>query len=79
MPMLKKFVSNAYLNLIIGILFLYSGISETWHELQVAEEIHIGSHHGVILFALLHILKILPDLFEGLEYINNAEEKINDK
>ncbi|MES9826372.1 MAG: hypothetical protein ABW127_18275 [Candidatus Thiodiazotropha endolucinida] len=32
----------------------------------------MGMHHGVLLFALLHILKTLPDLFEGLEHINQA-------
>ena len=32
-------------------------------------QMNLGAHHGVIVFGLLHILKTLPDIFEGLEYL----------
>ncbi len=72
---LRKFTSNPYLNVIIGIIFLSSGIFEMIRELKELEEFRFGAHHGVILFALLHILKTLPDIFEGLEYVEKIKEK----
>ena len=45
------------------------------HELDELEELRAGAHHGVIVFALVQILKNLPDLFEGLEYGDRGEEQ----
>ncbi|MBT3032855.1 MAG: hypothetical protein AB2565_15460 [Candidatus Thiodiazotropha endolucinida] len=39
----------------------------------------MGMRHGVLLFALLHILKTLPDLFEGLEHINQAKKEMKQR
>ena len=70
---LKHFTQNPYLNIIIGILILYTGISEAVNQLIELEHFTIGAHHGVILIAILHILKTIPDLFSGIEYIEKAE------
>lgn len=74
---LKRIVKNPYINIVVGILFLYSGISETVHELKEAEGFKIGAHHGVIIFAILQIFKTVPDFFEGLEYIEEVGEEKN--
>jgi hypothetical protein len=74
---LKRIVENPYLNLAIGLFLLYSGISETVYELKNVNNFRIGVHHGVILFAILHILKILPHLTEGMEHIEKIGEKKN--
>ncbi|MCK5295164.1 MAG: hypothetical protein KAJ49_10945 [Arcobacteraceae bacterium] len=71
---LRRVTKNPYLNLFIGLIFLYSGISEMMNELKELDNFRFGVHHGVILFALLHILKIVPDIFEGFEYIENVED-----
>ncbi len=47
---LKCIVENPYLNTIVGLLFLYSGISETINEWTELDNLKIGAHHGVILF-----------------------------
>jgi len=72
---LKRIVKNPYINIAVGILFLYSGIHETVCELREVEGFRIGAHHGVILFAILQIMKTVPDFFEGLEYIEEAGEE----
>ena len=77
MMKLKRIVENPYLNIIVGLLFLYSGLSETVHEFEGFANFEIGAHHGVIIFAILNILKTLPDLFEGLEYIEKVGEEKN--
>ncbi len=75
---LKRIVENPYLNLIVGLLFLYSGVSEMLHELEELEEHKIGVHHGVIVFAVLQIFKTLSELFEGLEYVDEGLMKESD-
>jgi len=62
-------MENPYLNILIGVILLYSGFSEAWHEFGELKEITIGAHHGIILFSILHILKAVPEIFEGLEYL----------
>ena len=74
MQTLRQFVSNPYLNMLVGVLLLYSGLSESWYQFQAMENYHIGVHHGVILFSLMHIAKTLPDIFDGLEHFTEAEE-----
>ena len=44
-------------------------------ELKELEEIKMGAHHGVIIFSIMHILKTLPDIFEGLEYVGKDGEE----
>lgn len=33
----------------------------------------IGAHHGVAFFSLVHILKALPELYEGFEHIDKKQ------
>ena len=75
MKTLKRIVKNPYINIIVGILFLYSGVHETVRELREVEGFRIGAHHGVIFFSILQILKTIPDFFEGMEYIEEAAEE----
>jgi hypothetical protein len=72
---LKRIVKNPYVNIVVGIFFLYSGVYETVRELREVESFRIGVHHGVILFSILQILKTVPDFFEGLEYIDEVVEE----
>jgi hypothetical protein len=72
--MIKKITENPYLNMGVGIIFLWSGISETLSELQELEEFKMGAHHGVIIYSIMHILKTLPDIFEGMEYLSKDDE-----
>ena len=44
-------------------------------ELKELEEFKMGAHHGVIIFSIMHILKTLPDIFEGLEYVSHDKEE----
>jgi hypothetical protein len=71
---LKQIVRNPYLNLVVGLVFAYTGLAETLRELASGDEFHLGVHHGAIVFGLLHALRSLSDVFEGLEYIDNSED-----
>ena len=47
---IKKITENPYLNIGVGIIFLWSGISETMAELKELEEFKMGAHQGFIIF-----------------------------
>jgi hypothetical protein len=75
----RTIVENPYLNILVGVIFLLSGIAEVVSEWKEIEELKLGVHHGAVLFAIMHILKTFPDFFESLEYIekrNGAKENI---
>ena len=72
---LKRVTCKPYLNIIISVILLGTGISETIDDLKSLESFTLGVHHGVVVFASMHILKIFPDIFEGLEYAGKLEAK----
>lgn len=72
---LKRIAENPYLNGVAALVLLYSGFAETLEELKGLEGFKFGVHHGVIVFALLHLLKTLPDLLEAIEYLERADEE----
>ena len=72
---MRNIVDNPYLNIVVGLLFLYSGFQEAMDHYEEVEEIKIGAHHGVFLFSMMYILKALPDVIEGLERVIQAREK----
>ena len=72
--LLKRIVDNPYLNIIVGLIFCLSGLLEAWGTLgEDLKNMNIGVHHGAIIYGLFHALKNVPDLFEGLEYIQMEE------
>ncbi|HJN44880.1 MAG: hypothetical protein QGI10_17310 [Vicinamibacterales bacterium] len=71
---LRQIVKNPYVNLVVGLVFAFSGLAETLRELATGDEFHLGVHHGAIVFGLLHALRSLSDVFEGLEYLDNSAD-----
>ncbi len=70
MKKLRKFVENPYVNVFIGLILLLSGLYEAWGTLyEDAISANFGTNHGVIIFGLFHVLKQIPDMFEGLDHI----------
>lgn len=74
---LRRFINNPIINIIVGLAFLYTGLADTVEQIQQHEDIKIGSHHGVVLYAIVHILKAIPDLFESIEKIEDAGQMLN--
>jgi len=71
--MFRKIIDSPLLKLLVGIILLYTSGTEVWHELQKADEVSLGAHHGIVVFALVHILKTLPDIMEGFEDTINSQ------
>lgn len=75
---LKNISEHPYLNLTIAFLALFTGIYEAIYELRESESFRFGAHHGIILFAVLHILKTIPHLYACIMKIDEMV-KIGDE
>lgn len=74
LKVLRAIVKSPFTNLIAGIILLITCIMETIQEISESG-FEVGAHHGLLIFSLLHILKAIPDIFEGLEYVEHGTEK----
>jgi len=74
MQIIKAILASPYLDLVTGLILFVSGMAESWQEFQTLDGFQFGVHHGVVLFSIVQIIKSLPDIFEGLEYISQARE-----
>jgi hypothetical protein len=77
--LLKRFVMNPYVELVVGMLFMLAGIGEAW-EAWHEEAGTKGLHHGMILIGAVSIfrstvrasLKSLPHFVQGADFIDIA-------
>lgn len=69
--MLEKIVKSPYLNLLSGIVLLVMSAFETWDSFGDGS---IGAHHGLLVFSVVHILKLLPEIMHGLREIDEGKE-----
>ena len=69
---LSTITSNPYVNLLTATaLFASAG----WEIYYSIEEASIGVEHGVILLALVNILKTIPELLDGTEALERVEKE----
>jgi hypothetical protein len=66
----RKITDSPSVNITVGVIFFLTGLIEIWNDI---EDITIGAHHGAVLFGLFHIIKYVPDLIEGLEYVQKSQ------
>ncbi|MFT5661381.1 MAG: hypothetical protein ACI9TV_002027 [Sulfurimonas sp.] len=73
--MLKRITENPYLNLISGLILLFTSAFETWKSLEEG----LGLHHGILLFSLIHIVKAIPEAMHGFKELDEANNEIKAK
>ena len=67
---IRRIVENPFLNLVVGIILLISGLSEAWGAIwDDIVNLNLKAHHGIIIFAILNIIRTIPDFFESLEHV----------
>ncbi len=72
---LKRVTGNPWALAVVSLSVLLCSISETIETLaDDLEQHHVRAHHGLLLLALYQCLKVLPDLFEGAEWLGEAGE-----
>nr|VFJ46197.1 MAG: hypothetical protein BECKFM1743C_GA0114222_100354 [Candidatus Kentron sp. FM]VFJ46257.1 MAG: hypothetical protein BECKFM1743A_GA0114220_1003410 [Candidatus Kentron sp. FM]VFK10927.1 MAG: hypothetical protein BECKFM1743B_GA0114221_101605 [Candidatus Kentron sp. FM] len=69
--LLKQFAENKYVNLLSGLILLSVSAVEIVNTL---EEASVGAHHGLAIFALLQLLKVLPEIVHGTEEISKISD-----
>ncbi len=69
--MLEKIVKSPYLNLLVGLVLLITAGYEIYESFEHGS---VGAHHGIAFYALIHILRTLPEFMRGLEKIHQVSE-----
>lgn len=67
--MLKKIAASPYLNFLSGIILLLTAGYEVWHTIETA---NLGSHHGILIFGLVQIIKSIPEIFRGVDEVEKS-------
>jgi predicted Na+-dependent transporter len=72
---LRRFTESPVMNLLVGVILFATGLSETIDAFEEEiKNLSLGAHHGAAVFGLFHILRCLPDLLEGLDFVQVDEE-----
>lgn len=59
----------------VGLILFITGLYETWHLMHSSLDAPaIGAHHGAMAFGGFYVLKNIPDVFEGIEYLVENQE-----
>lgn len=75
MKVSRKITDNPYTNIVVGLILLYSGVSESLHEFKELAGFRLGVHHGVVFFAILHLLKSLHEVADAAERFQCLDAK----
>lgn len=72
---IRKFVRNPYLDLVLGIVLIFSGLLEVWETLPSDfSDFRLGVHHGIFLLGLVTLLRSVADIFAGMEFFDKLDE-----
>jgi hypothetical protein len=74
--MLKKITESPWLNLVAGIILLLTAGTEVWESFGDGS---VGTHHGVFIFGLIHIIKTIPEFMHGLHELEDGQESFSKK
>lgn len=73
MRLLRRLTRSPHLTLAVGIVLILLSGDEVVDSLRDGLDVgDLNSHMGVTVMGLVQTLKALPDLFEGLEYVERA-------
>ena len=73
MDRLKAFIEHPIINLAIALVLISTGLAEGWESFSSdLSDIHVGAHHGVLLFGIAMLVR---GIVEALEYFVKANEK----
>lgn len=75
MNFLRRLSNSPRLNMMVGLILILVSWGEVAESLRDGFDIgDLNSHLGVTLMGLVNVIKALPDLFEGLEYVERARD-----
>ena len=71
MLFLGRFAENTYVKLVAGLILLLTSL----YELITETEAGLHGEHGIIVFAVFHILRVFPELQHGASEIASIRAK----
>lgn len=72
MSKLKKIVDHPWLNLVSGLILLFTAGSEILQ--SIGEDVDVGAHHGIAFFGLVQLLQFLPHIMHGTEQVSKISK-----
>jgi len=80
MNILKWITENHWINFVVSMTLVVTSGQEVWTDVTGdLSAVNMGSHHGVFLLGLFHVLKTLPDLFGRVKEVRENVEKVEGK
>ncbi len=71
--MLKRIVTNPWVNFAVGLILMLTGLTEAIYGMSELSLETVGAHHGAVVFGLLHTLKSLAEGMEAAETVEETE------
>ncbi len=71
--MLKRIVTNPWVNFVTGLILMITGLTETVLGMSELSIETVGAHHGAVVFGFLHTLKSLAEGMEAAETVEETE------
>ncbi len=76
MKVIKRILQSPILNIIAGVVLLITSGFEVFEVVEELAEINvdldIGSHHGLFIYSIIHLLRIIPEIVEGAGDLNRS-------
>lgn len=71
--MLKKlqyYIDHPYTNLFVGVVLLIFAFVDILENMEIIDETSLSISHGIILFALAHMLQAISKILNHLDKVN---------
>jgi hypothetical protein len=73
---IQRFVTNPYVNCMVGLILFGTGLSEAWDSLyDDIINLRLKVHHGFMILGIFNVLKTIPDIILSLEHIHRGVKK----
>jgi hypothetical protein len=75
---MHRIAHHPVLNLLAGMILLLTGVLEALAMIvEGMFDFPISSHHGVMVFGFLHMIKALPDVLKGVKFVDDGEQELS--
>jgi hypothetical protein len=71
--MFRSIITSPYLSIIAGIALL---LTASYEIVLSLEESAVGVEHGIFVFAIVHIIKAIPEVIHAVEDIETGERRL---
>jgi len=80
MKALKWISENSWIHLLVSLILVITSGQEVLADVMGdLTAMRMGSHHGVFILGLFHLLKTLPDILGNLREVQGNAEKVKGK